>query len=410
MHFPFFANLYMVNWAMARASEKLPFNPRVLHWAREWAERSIQETAHHVHVDERKIAEWESADSGKVPTVRQARLLASFYGRPFLEFFRTNPPDLRKPALIPDFRLYRGADDPAQTRELREIQEWANAQRANALDLFAELSEEPPTIPEQLFSTTDANFERLSTRARELMNFPVDEQTALAGDRRKLSVLIRHKIESFGVLTLRHSGLKSIGARGFCIAVFPLPVVAFCSEAPTAQSFTLVHEFAHVLLRQSGVSGPIPRIGGPANTRRIEEWCNNFAGAFLLPQTNIQQIFPRPANPLREIADETLKEIARHFGTSEHATLIRLVHLNYVRSAFYWDVKKAAFEEEEANYRSFGRSTYYGSRYRNSLGDLYTSLVIDAWAAGRITNHNAAEFMGIKHFSHLKDIRDKFGT
>ena len=64
---------------------------------------------------------------------------------------------------------------------------------------------------------------------------------------------------------------------------------------------------------------------------------------------------------------------------------------------------------KERNFKQFGRAEYYGTRYRNTLGDLYTGLVLQAWTSGRITNDNAAEFMGIKNFSHLNDIREHFG-
>jgi hypothetical protein len=85
--------------------------------------------------------------------------------------------------------------------------------------------------------------------------------------------------------------------------------------------------------------------------------------------------------------------------------LIRLVHLGYVQAAYYWDVKKAQFDEQDKKKR-FGRTKYYGSRFRASYGDLYTGLVIEAWTSGRITNHNAAEYMGIKNLAHLNDIRN----
>ena len=89
--------------------------------------------------------------------------------------------------------------------------------------------------------------------------------------------------------------------------------------------------------------------------------------------------------------------------------LIRLVHLGYVKPSYYWNVKKPQFDNEEKDYKQYGRSEYYGTRYKNTLGDLYTGLVLQAWSSGRITNHNAAEFMGIKNFAHLEDIRDHFG-
>ena len=90
--------------------------------------------------------------------------------------------------------------------------------------------------------------------------------------------------------------------------------------------------------------------------------------------------------------------------------LIRLVELKYVGASYYWDVKRPIYDEEERSFKAFGRPNFYGRRYVSSLGTLYTSLVLEAWDAGRITNHNAAEFMGIKNLAHLRDIRENFGT
>ena len=81
-------------------------------------------------------------------------------------------------------------------------------------------------------------------------------------------------------------------------------------------------------------------------------------------------------------------------------------HLGYVRSSYYWQIKKPQFDADERGYRSYGRATYYGSRYKSQLGDLYTGLVLEVWSTGKITNHNAAEYMGIKNISHLNDIRN----
>jgi Zn-dependent peptidase ImmA (M78 family) len=393
----------------ARKEKGLPVNPRILVWARERAGRSREEAANHIGVGVDKLTEWEQIDNGVTPTVKQARTLADYYGRSFLEFFLAEIPEISEPSHIPDFRLYRGADDPAHMRELLDIQGWAEAQRINALDLFGELGEAPPQFPGDLFATINSDTEEAAARARDRSGFPIEDQINLKpNDRAQLPNVIRGKIESLGVLTLRRSDLKNVDARGFCIAVFPLPVIVFGSESPAAQAFTLAHEFAHILLQTSAISGQMTLVGGEANARRIEEWCNRFAGAFLLPARSIHHFFPAPPAPLFEISDIRLDEIASRFGVSRHATLIRLVQLRYVRPSFYWEVKKPEFDEQERKYKSFGRARFYGSRYKNALGQLYTSLVMEAWDADRITNHNAAEFMGIKNLAHLRDIREDY--
>lgn len=387
----------------------LPINPRILRWAREHAGRSEEEAAKRAVVKVAQIFAWEEEDNDKTPTVRQARILAEYYKRSFLEFFRDEPPALPDPVLVPDFRLYRTAADPSQTRNLKDIQLWAETQRVNALDLYSELEDTPPTIPEALYTTTETDVEEAAARARGALDFTLENQVERkAQERARIPNLLRRKIEALGVLTLRRADLKSVRVRGFCIATFPLPIIVFGNEALAAQAFTLVHEFAHVLLKQSAISGSLSRRGGGEDERKVEEWCNQFAAAFLLPREAIANLLVPPDFPAEEFSDETLGQIARHFGVSEHATLIRLVDLGYVRANYYWNIKKAEFDEQEANYTAFGRSKYYGSRYRGSLGDLYTSLVIEAWSTGRITNHNAAEYMGIKNLAHLKDIRENF--
>lgn len=389
---------------------RLPINPRVLRWARKRAGRTLEEAAKRVNVKNiAQVEAWEDVTNTKTPTVRQARILADFYARSFLELFRSEPPKLADPKLVPDFRLYRSAADPPQTRERRDIQLWAEAQRENALDLYHEIGDEPAEFPKALFTTVAADPESLAAEARRTMNFPVEDQIALnASERYQIPNILRRKIEGLGVLTLRSSDLKYLGARGFCIAVFPLPVIVIGSEAPAAQAFTLGHEFAHVLLKQSALSGSISREGGGQLERRVEEWCNRFSAAFLMPKTEITKLVDRPKVAAARFSEEDLNRIAKHFKVSEHAALIRLVNLGYVRANYYWNIKKPDFDAEAVNYKGFGRAKYYGSRYRGAVGDLYTSLVMEAWSSGRITNHNAAEYMGIKNLAHLKDIRDNF--
>jgi Zn-dependent peptidase ImmA (M78 family)/transcriptional regulator with XRE-family HTH domain len=382
----------------------------MLRWVRDLAGKSIEQAAKRVSVREEQVADWESEVPTKAPTVRQARELAELYQVSYLEFFRPELPVLPDPKLIPDFRLFRAAADPSETKELKSIQLWAEVQRINALDLYAEVGEAPPPISKSLFTTTKATPEGVAEKAREALNFPIAQQIGRSTEgRRQIPGELRRRIEALGILTLRRTDIGSLRVRGFCIAIFPLPIIVIGSEAPTAQVFTLAHELAHVLIRQSAISGPIPREGGDAEERRVEEWCNRFASAFLMPRRAVGEYLAPPPSPLAELPDEKLHGAALHFGVSDHAMLIRFVHLGYVGADYYWNAKKPQFDKEEAEYKGGGLAPYYGTRYRNKQGDLYTSLVLDAWSMGRITGHHAAEYMGIKNIQHMLDIRDNYG-
>lgn len=382
----------------------------MLSWARNAAGISREMAATRAGTKPDRIRAWEDEKTGVKPTVRQARKLAALYGRSFLEFFRDYPPALSEPTVIADFRLHRGVPEPEEQREMKEIRLWAESQRSNALDLCELIGEALPRIPDDLFSTTRDDAECVARNARGIMGFQINDQIGLNANKRdQVAVVLRHKIEMMGILAVRLSRLGGLGVRGFCIALFPLPILAFGQEAPVAQVFTLTHEFAHILLKASAISGPLSTSGNTDNEKETEDWCKKFAGAFLVPSAFLADRVPKPPKPRAEISDQMLADLAGYFAVSRHAMLIRLVSLGYVRASFYWDRKKAEFETEESAYKRFARPSYYGSRYKGKLGDLYTSLVLEAWSSGRLTNHHAAEYMGISNLEHLNDIKEHFG-
>lgn len=385
----------------------LPFNPDILRWAREWRGRSVAEAAHKAGVSEEKVYAWERGEA--IPTVRQGRNLANFYDRPFLDFFLSRRPNVAESDLVPDFRLHRDHADPRGDRELKAIQAWAEDIRLNALDLFSINGEHPPSLPHGFHATLETNPELAAVDARKHGPFSVDDQIALKGaERGKVAKMLRRSIESMGVLVLKESGVSRYGVRGMTVFATPLPIVIFGSEAPTAQAFTMAHELGHIMLQQSAISGPPSASGDRTEIERAERWCDEFAGAFLVPASAMSKVWAKPNAPMAQIGDGLLGQLANTFSVSRHAMLIRLVHLGYVDPEFYWSVKRPEFLKDEAAFKGGGRPLYYGSRFRSAVGDMYTGLVLTAWGNGSITNHNAAELMGTKSLQHLFDIRDHF--
>jgi Zn-dependent peptidase ImmA (M78 family)/DNA-binding XRE family transcriptional regulator len=393
--------------AAKKRRQEMPINREVLKWARERIRLSYDDAAQGVGVKASQVQEWESGR--KVPTVKQARKLAHVYDRPFLEFFAKEKPTITEPTLIPDFRMHREAEPPKERFELIQIQSEAEETRLNALDLFELLGDEPPRLPERLYATLSDNVNSIATSAREIIGPSVEEQLSLkATQRDSFPNILRGKFEASGILVTKNSGLAYFGARGMCVFASPLPVIVFSNEAPSAQVFTLAHELGHIVLKQSAISGP-PGSANTPSSKRIEDWCDAFAGAFLMPEYTLARFVVKSSRPMAAISDNALNQLAKAFAVSRHAMLIRLVNLGYVQASYYWDVKRPQFLEEEQSYKSGARSKYYASRYRSSRGDLYTGLVLEAWSNGIITNHNAAEFMGIKNLAHLDAIRAAMG-
>lgn len=386
---------------------EIPYNRDVLRWAREWRQRTVEEAARHVNTSADKISEWEEGASK--PTVRQARLLAEFYERPFLEFFLPEPPDVTKPPSLIDYRLYSG-QGPSDQSNVEHILRWAQEMRLNVLDLYDLLGEEPPSFPRELYATTSDDPERVAGVVRGASGFDQEEQTALGNSKRYLITgLVRRAVESLGVIVLRRSELSKHGVRGVCLYDEKVPVVVFGKEAPTAQAFTIVHELGHVVLQNGSISGPPTAISSSRRGFEQERWCNRFAAAFLMPREALAELWPAPSEPRAELSDEELDPIAAHFAVSPHAALIRLINLKYVQASYYWDKKRADFiEAESVPAKNYGRAAYYGTRYRSVVGDTYTGLVLEALHGGLMTHHSAAEFMGIKNPKHFSDIVENF--
>lgn len=391
----------------AESASPLPFNPAIFRWAREFGQFSVHEAAKKVGTSPENVQSWEDGDG--IPTVRQARLLAKAYGRSFLEFFLDRPPNLPDNSLVPDYRLHKHVPKPDENRELKKVQSWAEESRMSALDLYEIIGEEPPAFPKELYGTLESNPEQIAALVREIAAFPIEEQIhQKSSERANFPKVLRRAIERLGVLVLKNSALNKFGARGLCIVEHPLPVIVFGTEAPAAQCFTMAHELGHIALSQSAISGPPTSRDNDSKERAVERWCDQFAGALLVPSDAMMEIWARPNSPVAALGDDALRQYANMFGISRHAMLIRLVDLGYVVPDYYWDIKRQEFLDEESKYKGGGRPKYYGTRYKNSLGDLYTGLVMEAWDNSLITNHNAAEFMGIKNLDHLNDIRDDF--
>jgi Zn-dependent peptidase ImmA (M78 family)/DNA-binding XRE family transcriptional regulator len=394
--------------ALERERERVPYNRDVLRWARERVRLSYEGAAKGAGVTPNHIQNWESGSS--VPTIKQGRKLARVYDLPFMEFLSKERPKVKSLELVPDFRMERAQEEPTEQYDLVLLQSEAEEVRLNAIDLFEMVGGQPPALPDSFYSDTGKKAEEIAASTRAAIQLPMSEQLSRKGnDKDKFVAAFRNYLERVGIIVMKNSGLASFGARGMCLFASPLPVIIFSNEAPTAQAFTLAHELAHVVLKESGISGPIKSSSTKARAKIIESWCDAFAGAFLMPATEIAGLLgEKPEKPENSIDDGRISRVANSFCVSRHAALVRLVELGYVKGDFYWKVMRPRYLEQEAAYKGGGRPKYYGSRFRSSRGDLYTGLVLEAWSNGAITNHNAGEFMGIKNLSHLEDIRDHF--
>lgn len=213
-------------------------------------------------------------------------------------------------------------------------------------------------------------------------------------------------IEAFNVFVLRTSDVALEEMRGFSISSGPVPIIVINAlDWPRGQVFTLLHEFAHLMLREGGLCDlfePDSKEG-----REVEMWCNAVAGATLMPREQFldNEVIGPPG--VRYWDDEVLVQLSRRWGVSREAVLRRLVTLHRASYEFYQSKRQeylavyAAQREEERDKR---RQTTGGPPpYRMAIRDRgkpYVRLVLDAYHREVISASSASNLLSLK-LKHL---------
>ncbi len=189
--------------------------------------------------------------------------------------------------------------------------------------------------------------------------------------------------------------------RGFAIYEKRLPViVANAKDSPRGRVFTLLHEFAHVLLRQSPLCDLHEDTAADSDEQRSEVFCNHVAGNILVPsealEREIKSLGLGAGNP-NESAIETL---SKRFSVSREVVVRRLLTIGRVPLGFYQakrDQYQAAFRQEAQREGGFAPPAVM--RVRN-LGKLYVRTIVSAYHQETITAADLSNYLGLK-LKHL---------
>lgn len=372
--------------------------PNVLKWARESARVTEDTAAAKVSVTVNKLKEWEIGESQ--PTIRQARILAKAYKRPFALFFLPEIPRDFQP--LQDFRT-KGSKNLTTSsifiiREVQQKQAWIsdvysdNGQQAKLpfVGRFT-LQDNPQIVAEDMLKTLGVNPTEYNT------DNPIKEWIDAA--------------ETKGIFVSRtsfiHSRLKldSEELQGFAIADPYAPFVFVNSEDWNApQLFTLVHELAHVWIAATGISNEVePEIKNKDKFHPIELFCNDVAANALMPMEIVLSFDPHVYQNSKEVF-----KTAKLLGVSTFALLVRALNLNLISISAYQRLKKQAdleyaeYLKREAEKRSKqkekdkpgGPNYFLLQLNRNSR--LFTQTVLDAFRSGYIEATLASNLLNVQ--------------
>jgi len=369
------------------ATHRPTINPALLVWGR----RSLRLT------DEQAAARLDvSVEAGKVaPTIAQLRTAAEKYRRPLGVFFLSTPPE--DPTPPHDFRTLPGKDVRELSPELLVELRRAHHRREVALELLADLERRPTRL--QLRVQLDEDPEVAGRRVRHALGVQRANQQRWGED----SAFNGWKavIEAHGVLVFQSRGVSYQEVRGFSIAEHPLPVIVVNgSDYPNAKTFTLLHEFVHLLLQLGGICDPYGHVirGGSKNSR-IEVFCNHVAGAVLVPASLLQNHDSVVTNEdPDDWTDAALGRIGRDFGVSTLVVVRRLLTLGRTTERFYkqYHQRMAARAEKHRRARVQESGPPRPVMVVADLGRTFTGTVLDAYRSRLITASDVSDYLRVR--------------
>ena len=374
----------------------MAFNPEVFRWARESAGLGPEDAARAIGIVPGSLIAIERGE--KEPSRTALSKMSKVYRRSLLTFYLPAPPrkgdrgeDFR--TVVADRTIEADAEVDALVRDLRARQRLVRAI----------LEDDEDVRPLSFIGSASMNdgVQVLAKSIEQAIGVTLAQYRAQK-DAASAFALLRDRAEHAGVFVLlignlgsHHSAIPVEAFRGFAIADPIAPfVVINDGDARAAWSFTLLHELAHLWLGATGISG------GSFPEKTIERFCNDVAGEFLLPKSDVQVI--NLAGLDLETQIDVITEHANGWRVSRQMVAYSLYKSGRITQEA-WRALETGIRERWAGERrsekdrskdSDGPSYYVVRRHR--LGHAMLDFARHYTSAGELSPSKAAKVLGVK--------------
>ena len=367
----------------------VPIRPDLIVWAREHRGLTQEELAERLSVPIDDLAAIERGD--KTPNLTFFKKLSSRLKIPGGSLLRQTRPNV--PAMPTDFRTFEGRP-PEVGFETRLAVNFARTMAENIIELVEnELTVPVPMLPR--FNRLRDNPEESGEAERQRLG--VSPVAQLGWRNEQAFRNWRTVIENAGTfVTIKN--FPTADCKGFTIydhRETPIIVISKHEQLDVARTFTLIHEYAHLLLREPGLSDHNER-------NPVEAWCNQFAAAFLMPRGTIRQLIGAWPNAPQEWTLEEIRNWARRLKVSQQALSLRFEGLGLAPIGFYSRIR--AQQENAATPQRQQPGGNYVNTLVNELGNRFTKTVLVAKDTRRIQVAEASEILALKpdHFERVR--------
>ena len=356
---------------------KVAVVPDVLRWVMEEAGKDEEHLARRVGVSVDVFDTWLAGAAS--PSVPQLRVIAKACRKPFPVFFLSEAPP-HKP-LPTDRRSLPGPQSALSEKALRAIRE-AQRLQAVAAELFVLIGRQAVSVS-GLDSTSP---ESLALGFRQTLQLgpprpPVKPEVALKTRVR----LVEDKVG----LVLRMSMGPPRDVRGMSLPGDVPVILLNTKDSDNGQSFSLVHELAHIALKQDGICIGGANAAGGADS--VEVFCNRVAAETLVP---MDEFLATPVVVGHKAAsawdDSELRPLARTFSVSRQVVLTRLRSAGLVSQGDY-ESRMSELAEGPVSKTSGGGANTWVATLLNKAGERLTGLVLDSVQRSIITEVDAAQ-------------------
>ena len=219
---------------------------------------------------------------------------------------------------------------------------------------------------------------------------------------------LREKIESMNIFVLQ-SNMPITEARGFSLTdQFPRIIVVNSADDVKPRTFTLLHEYAHVLLKKDGIclTNSENFDSNSNKTQQIEKWCNAFAGSLLMPKKEFLRELRTNEEKFEDIR-KVIENLSKKFRASKKATIVRILNLSANKSdkkmyLEYYD--KIIWEYPSKPKKKGGAAISQADKCISQKGKKYVRLVFDSKNKQLITTNSMISYLDlkVKHFDKLQ--------
>jgi Zn-dependent peptidase ImmA (M78 family) len=366
---------------------EIAVEPKVLEWFIINSGWTPEGLAKKLKVAESTVDAWLAGN--KKLTLTQLENLSKALKRPLAAFLLSKPPEEKPPPK--DYRMIPGREGKFDRKTLLAIRRARRLQNVSK-ELFENLehSYRAKVSPEKL--SDDPKDAARRYRSAFQITAEMQKKWKTTYDAFKA---LRGMIEGDNIIVLQTS-MPMEDARGFALVdELPAVIVINSKDQIEARLFSLMHEFAHVLLGESGVSMSEDKLSFERSDP-VEKWCDTFASEFLLPQELAGSIFAENKQSLTET--KILNTLSKKYKVSKKFLLYSMRKLDFISAKQFEDVlnryKKELSKLEKR--RTGGGGLTSDKRCLAEKGQKFVSLVLDNVEKGYITRSDALDYLSIK--------------